>query len=98
MPAYAIVDVTVNNPEGYAAYRPLAGASVARHGGRFLVRGGTVETREGDWNPSRIVMIEFPSMDAARKWYDSDDYQSALKLRVANSTARFILVDGAPPA
>ena len=98
MTAYLIADVTITNPEGYAAYRPLAAASVAKHGGRFVARGGAVESLEGDWSPSRIVILEFPSMDAARAWYNSPDYQEALKVRRANSTGQVILVEGAPPA
>ena len=98
MTAYVIADINVTNPDGYAAYRPMAAASIAKHGGKFLARGGTVEPREGGWNPARVVIIEFPSLDAARKWYDSDDYQAALRIREANSTGRVIMVEGAPPA
>jgi uncharacterized protein (DUF1330 family) len=98
MTAYVIADVTVINPEGYAGYRPLAAASIAQHGGKFLVRGGAVEPLEGGWTPSRVVIIEFPSMAAARAWYASPDYQAALKIRQANSKGRVIIVDGAPPA
>jgi uncharacterized protein (DUF1330 family) len=99
VPAYVIVEVTVTNPEPYAAYRDLAGASVARHGGRFLVRGGAVTPLEADWHPQRFVVIEFPSVDAARAFYFSDDYQEALKVRLANSTGRAFIVEGyAPPA
>jgi len=98
MTAYVIADITVTNPEGYAPYRPLAGASVAQYGGRFLARGGAVETLEGGWNPARVVIIEFPSMDVARKWYHSPEYQDALRIRLANSTGRVILTEGAPPA
>jgi uncharacterized protein (DUF1330 family) len=98
MTAYVIADVTVTNPEGYAAYRPLAAASVAQHGGKFIARGGAVEPLEGGWTPKRVVIIEFPSMAAARSWHASPDYQAALKIRQANSTGRVIIVDGAPPA
>ena len=98
MTAYVIADVTVTNPEGYAAYRPLAVASVAQHGGKFIVRGGAVEPLEGGWSPSRVVIIEFPSMAAAKTWYASPEYQAALKIRLANSTGRVIMVEGAPPA
>ena len=98
MTAYVIADVTVTNPEGYAAYRPLAAASVAQHGGKFIARGGAVEPLEGGWSPSRVVIIEFPSMAAARTWYASPEYQAALKIRLANSTCRVIMVEGAPPA
>ncbi len=98
MPAYVIVEVHVTNPEPYAAYRDLAGASVARHGGRFLVRGGAVTPLEGDWHPQRFVVIEFASVDAAKAFYFSDDYQEALKVRLANSTGKAFIVEGdAPP-
>lgn len=98
MTAYIIADVTVTNAEGYAAYRPLAAASVAKHGGRFIARGGEVQSLEGGWSPSRVVIIEFPTMAAARGWYNSQEYQDALKVRTANSTGRVILTEGAPPA
>jgi uncharacterized protein (DUF1330 family) len=99
MAAYVIVEVRVTNPEPYAAYRDLAGASVARHGGRFLVRGGAVTPLEGDWKPERFVVIEFPSVDAAKAFYFSEDYQDALKVRLANSEGRAFIVEGySPPA
>ncbi len=94
MPAYVLVEVRVTNPEPYAAYRDLATASVARHGGRFLARGGAVTPLEGDWNPERLVVIEFPSVQAAREWYASDDYQDALKIRVANSVGKALIIEG----
>jgi uncharacterized protein (DUF1330 family) len=94
MSAFVLVEVTVTNPEPYAAYRDLAGASVARHGGRFIVRGGAVTTLEGDWNPQRLVVIEFASVDAAKTWYFSDDYQEALKVRLAHSVGKALIVDG----
>lgn len=95
MPAYLIADIEITNPEGYASYRPMAAESVTRHGGRFVARGGTVVPLEGGWDPKRVVIIEFPSLDAAKTFYNSDDYQAALKVRVANSTGRVIIVDGA---
>ena len=94
MPAYVIADVKVTNPAGYEPYRPLAAASIARFGGRFIVRGGSAELLEGDADPDRIVVIEFPDADTARRWYHSDEYQQALTIRQANSTARVILVQG----
>ena len=97
MSAFVIVEVTITNPEPYAAYRDLAGASVARHGGRFVVRGGEVTTLEGDWNPQRIVVVEFASVDAAKAWYFSDDYQDALRVRQANSVGKALIVDGYTP-
>ena len=95
MPAYVIADVDVTNPAGYEPYRPLAAASIAQFGGRFIVRGGAAELLEGGPAPGRAVVIEFPDADTAKRWYFSDEYQQALKLRQANSTARVILVEGA---
>ena len=98
MPAYLIAEIEITNADGYASYRPMAAESVARHGGRFVARGGTIVPLEGGWDPKRIVIIEFPSLDAAKTFYHSDDYQAALKVRLANSTGRVIVVDGAPPS
>jgi uncharacterized protein (DUF1330 family) len=95
MAAYVIADVDVTNPTGYEPYRPLAAASIARFGGRFVVRGGAAELLEGTPAPGRTVVIEFPDADTAKRWYFSDEYQQALKIRQANSTARVILVEGA---
>jgi uncharacterized protein (DUF1330 family) len=95
MPAYVIADVQVTDAAAYEPYRPLAGASIARFGGRFVVRGGEAELLEGAPAPERIVVIEFPDADTARRWYNSEEYQSALKIRQAASNGRLILVDGA---
>jgi uncharacterized protein (DUF1330 family) len=94
MPTYIIADIKVTDPAGYEPYRPLAAASIARFGGRFLVRGGTATLFEGIPSPERIVVIEFPDVETARRWYRSEEYQRALKIRQANSTARVILVEG----
>jgi len=94
MPAYIIAEVEVTNPTGYEAYRPLAGASVAQYGGKFVVRGGKAELIEGTKEPARIVVIEFPDTAAAKRWYNSPEYQEALKIRLANSTGRVLLVEG----
>jgi len=94
MPAYIIAEVEVTNPAGYESYRPLAGASIAQYGGKFVVRGGKAELVEGAKEPARIVVIEFADTAAAKRWYDSPEYQEALKIRLANSTGRVILVEG----
>lgn len=95
MPAYIIADVYVTDAAGYEPYRPLAAASIARFGGRFVVRGGNADLLEGTPEPARVIVIEFPDAETARRWYRSDEYQQALKIRQANSTARVILVEGA---
>ncbi len=94
MPAYILAEVEVANPAGYESYRPLAGASVAQYGGKFVIRGGKAELIEGTKEPARIVVIEFPDAAAAKRWYNSPEYQEALKIRLANSTGRVLLVEG----
>ncbi|HKR51422.1 MAG TPA: DUF1330 domain-containing protein [Pseudonocardiaceae bacterium] len=93
MSAYVIVEVDIDDPVGYQEYRLLATASVARHGGRYVARGGPTETFEGEWS-GRVVVIEFDSLDAARAWYHFADYQEALPLRQRASRGRVIAVEG----
>jgi len=95
MPAYLIADITVNNPELYAEYRRQVPATVEKHGGRFLVRGGATETLEGDWHPSRVIVIEFPDMAAANAWYHSQEYGPLITLRQKAATGPVIMVEGA---
>jgi len=91
--AYVIVELEVTDPDEYAAYGKLAVESVARHGGRFLVRGGAYEEIEGKWAP-RMIVLEFESLDAVRAWYDSEDYQACLPMRLSSSNGRMIAVEG----
>ena len=95
MSAYIIADIQVSDPVAYDDYRPLAAASIARFGGRFIVRGGKVDLLEGEPQPERIVVIEFPDAGTARRWYQSEEYQTALKIRQAASRGRVLLVEGA---
>jgi uncharacterized protein (DUF1330 family) len=95
MSAYIIADIQVTDPVAYDDYRPLAAASIARFGGRFIVRGSKVDLLEGEPQPERIVVIEFPDADTARRWYQSEEYQAALKIRQAASRGRVLLVEGA---
>jgi uncharacterized protein (DUF1330 family) len=92
--AYVIVDVEVTDPARYAEYSKPVPESIAKHGGRFLVRGGTTTVFEGDWHPRRLVVIEFPSLEAALAWYHSDDYQELAKIRWSASTANFVVAEG----
>ena len=94
MTAYLIADIQVADPAAFDQYRPLAAASIARFGGRFVVR-GEVDLLEGGPQPERIVVIEFPDADTARRWYRSEEYQSALKIRQSASRGRVFLVEGA---
>jgi len=95
MSAYIIADIQVTDPVAYDDYRPLAAASIARFGGRFIVRGGKVDLLEGEPQSERIVVIEFPDADTARRWYQSEEYRTALKIRQAASRGRVLLVEGA---
>jgi uncharacterized protein (DUF1330 family) len=95
MPAYLIGDVTVHDSDGYAEYVKENTATVPEFGGRFLVRGGSHEVAEGDWQPGRVVVIEFPSMDDLKAWWNSDRYQAAAEIRRANSTGSIVFVEGA---
>jgi uncharacterized protein (DUF1330 family) len=94
MPAYIIVDVKINNHEEYEKYKQLTPASVAAYQGSFIVRGGPVETLEGDWVPGRIVVLKFPDADRARQWWNSTEYGPAKAIRQRTAVTRMILVDG----
>lgn len=98
MAVYFLVDVNVHDPQAYAEYSKQSGPMIARHGGRFLVRGGATETLEGDWRPQRLVIIEFPDTQHFRAWYDSPEYQEILAIRFNASTARAVLVQGVEPS
>ncbi len=92
MAAYVLVDVEVLNPEAYAEYTRAVPATLEPFGGRFLVRGGAVETLEGEWHPQRGVLIEFPSMERARAWHASPDYVAILPIRVQHARTNFLAV------
>jgi len=94
MAAYFIVDVEVTDPAGFEEYRQLVPGTVQKYGGRFLVRGGAVETLEGDWQPKRVVVLEFPSLEQAKRWYNSEDYRDPKALRFKTAKSKLILVEG----
>ena len=94
MPAYVISDVTIRDREVIETYRTRAAASIATHGGRYLVRGGDVETLEGHWKPGPLIVVEFPDIETARRWYRSDEYAAALEVRDVALSRKLILVDG----
>lgn len=94
MTAYVMVEMTVTDPVAIEDYRKLAGAAVAHYGGRFIVRGGRTETFDGDWHPQRIIVLEFPSLEDARKWRASPEYQAACEIRDRAAQTRMIAVEG----
>jgi uncharacterized protein (DUF1330 family) len=94
MPAYVIVETEITDPEQYEHYKAASPAAVAAGGGRFLVRGGELAVLEGDWHPTRLVVVEFPDLDAARRWYESDEYEEAKRLREGAGNLRMVAVQG----
>jgi uncharacterized protein (DUF1330 family) len=92
--AYVIADVEITDAERYKDYTAQTPASIARHGGRWVVRGGATQVLEGDWHPGRVVVIEFPSLDAALEWFNSADYQELAAIRREASTARILVAEG----
>lgn len=95
MPAYVIAESKHEDNEGIQRYRELAAASIAHHGGRYLVRGGNPDAREGAWaEDHRMVIIEFPTIEQAHGWYDSQEYQAALATRRTVPNRRMLFVDG----
>jgi len=95
MSAYIIVDITVHDPERYRDYVRAAPDFVARHGGRYLVRGGEVVPAEGDWRPARLVVIEFPSMRHARAFLDDPEYRAVAAIRHETTTSKLLVAAGA---
>ena len=94
MPAYIIVEIEVLDPVGYEKYKNLAGATVEKYGGKYIVRGGKTEVLEGDWNPKRIVVLEFPTIERGKAWLNSEEYREPRKMRHATAKTNMILVEG----
>ena len=94
MAAYVIVDVEVLDPVAYQRYKEQVPATLAAYGGRFVARGGRAERLEGDWQPQRIVILEFESLERARAWWGSAEYAGPKTLRQSASTADMIVVEG----
>jgi uncharacterized protein (DUF1330 family) len=94
MPAYVIVEIEVTDPVGYEEYKKLAHTSVLKHGGKYIVRGGATEVLEGDWQPKRIVILEFENMQQAKDWLDCEEYREPRKMRHRTARTNMVLVDG----
>jgi uncharacterized protein (DUF1330 family) len=94
MAAYLISDVTVKDAATFETYRTRAAASIAQYGGRYLVRGGSIERLEGGWAPRTIIVVEFSDVERARTWYRSPEYAEALAVRDEALGRNLILVDG----
>ena len=94
MAAYFIADVDVHDPQAFEQYRQGVPATVAKYGGKFLVRGGAYEKLEGQWEPKRLVLLEFPSVAEAKRWYDSAEYRELKALRFKAAKTDLVLVEG----
>ncbi len=94
MAAYFVVEINVTDPETYAEYSKLVPPIIERYGGRFLVRGGTTQTIEGDWQPQRFVIVEFAGEEHFKRWYYSPEYTEARNIRFKSSTSRAVLAQG----
>ena len=94
MAAYVIVEIEIVDPVGYEEYKKLAGATVEKDGGKYIVRGGKTEVLEGDWKPKRIVVLRFESMQRAKEWLNCEEYHEPRKMRHRTAKTKMILVEG----
>jgi len=94
MTAYVIVDIDVHEPVGYEEYKKLAPAAVELYGGKYIARGGKMETLEGDWAPSRLVILQFESSEQAKKWLNSPEYSEVKKMRHQTTNSKMVVIEG----
>ncbi len=94
MSAYVIVEIEIIDPVGYEEYKKHAGAAVHKYGGKYITRGGKTEVLEGDWNPKRIVVLQFESMERAKEWLNCEEYREPRKMRHKTAKTNMILVEG----
>ncbi len=94
MAAYVIVEIDIVDPTGYEEYKKQAAATVTKHGGKYIVRGGKMEVLEGDWTPKRIVILEFESVARAKEWLYCEEYREPRKMRHRTAKTNMILVEG----
>ncbi len=94
MPAYAILDLDVFDKEKLQDYKNVAPEIIKKFGGKIIVRGGSLDVVEGDWNPKRVVIIEFPSYEVANNWKNSEEYKKATILRKKGAHTKAIIING----
>jgi uncharacterized protein (DUF1330 family) len=94
MPAYVIVEIKITDHKEYEEYKKLTPSSIAAFDGKFIVRGGKTENLEGNWQPERIVILEFPSLNRAKQWWNSAEYAPAKSIRQKSATTKMIVVEG----
>lgn len=94
MPAYVIVEVEIHDPVEYEEYKQLTPASIAAYDGKFVVRAAHTVALEGDWNPQRIVVLEFPSVERAKEWWHSEEYAPAKTIRQRTAKTKMLVAEG----
>ena len=94
MSAYVVVQIEVTDPNKYEDYKKLVSPTIESHGGRYLVRGGATETLEGDWDPGRLVILEFPNLEKAHAWWSSEEYRIPKGIRHSAARSSLIVADG----
>jgi uncharacterized protein (DUF1330 family) len=94
MPAYVVADIDVHDPQKYEEYKRTATPTAQEFGGRYIVRGGPLESLEGNWAPKRLVVIEFPSVEKAKAWWNSQIYAGPKAIRQASARSQFVVVEG----
>ena len=94
MAAYVIGDIEITDRAAFQEYRNRVGATVEQYGGRFVVAGGRVNPKEGDWQPRLLVMLEFPSLEQAERWYNSPEYQPLIAIRENAARTQLIIAEG----
>ena len=94
MSAYIIVEIEIHDPVEYEEYKKLTPASITAYDGRFVVRGAQTESLEGDWNPQRIVVLQFPSVERAKEWWNSPEYTKAKAIRQRTAKTKMLVVEG----
>ena len=94
MTAFIVVDISVEDAKTYDHYKLLAPPSIAKFGGRYVARGGKTKTLEGSWQPTRLVILEFPSMERAQAWWSSAEYAEAKALRQRSASTNMVLIEG----
>jgi uncharacterized protein (DUF1330 family) len=95
MAAYVIADLTILDPQGFETYRQMVPATISQYGGKYVVRGGPMETLEGEWQPNRLVVIEFASAERAKQWWSSEEYREAKALRQRTAHSNLLIIEGA---
>ena len=94
MAAYVIGDIEITDPAVFQEYQRLAPPLIAKYGGKYLVRGGEMEKIEGEWNLKRMVVLEFESVERAKEFYDSEDYEPVKQIRLRSSNSNVVIVEG----